>query len=81
MLLSLKYYGYKNYRIEPLCNQVWARDFDIRIYQIYIVNNNAIDFFKIVLPPPFNGPPGRVGMEAANESFPFFKPRPEGRGR
>jgi len=33
------------------------------------------------LPPPFNAPPGRVGMEAANELFPFFKPRPEGRGR
>jgi len=35
----------------------------------------------IYLPPPFNAPPGRVGMEAANELFPFFKPRPEGRGR
>jgi len=36
---------------------------------------------RIDLPPPFNAPPGRVGMEAANELFPFFKPRPEGRGR
>jgi hypothetical protein len=33
------------------------------------------------LPPPFNAPPGRVGMEATNELIPFFKPRPEGRGR
>jgi len=49
MLLSLKNYGYKNYRIEPLYNQVWARDFDIRISQTYILNNNAIGFFKIVL--------------------------------
>jgi hypothetical protein len=35
-------------------------------------------FFTAAL---YNAPPGRVGMEAANELFPFFKARPEGRGR
>jgi len=34
----------------------------------------------IYLPPPFNASPGRVGMEAANELFLFFKTRPEGGG-
>ena len=32
-----------------------------------------------MLPPPFNAPPGKVEIEAANESFPFFKTSPEGR--
>ena len=32
------------------------------------------------LPRPFNASPGSVGMEAAIELFPFFKPCPEGRG-
>ena len=70
----------KNWKISNAksCGEIADPSHGLDIYQNNAENQNQ---HKKGLPPPFNAPPGRVGMEAANELFLFFKPRPEGRGR
>ena len=58
---------------------------DIMFFRGGIIDKDGIQVLeqmgvKKIFTPPFNAPPGRVGMEAVIELFPFFKPRPEGRG-